>query len=545
MSDFDKPIGRVWRRLRFQRFLGALVWSWAGCLLLAALAIGFAKLTARPLLGATWVPFALAGGTGLVLAVIVALTTGPDRLAAAVALDRAFHLNERLSTALTLPDALRGTAAGRALIADAVQHADRLDIGEKFGPRLPRRAWLPMVPALLGVGFLFVPDWTTGKARATSRSRDAASQELVARQAQALSKTIAKSKKELDKAEFAETMKLMAEIEKVAEEMAKSPPEEKGKAMVELNKLTDAVKERQRQLGSAEQMNKQLQQLKDLSDSGPADEFAKDLAKGDFEKAAEQLKKLQDKMAKGELTEPQKKQLQQQLGEMRDQLQKLADLDGRKKQLEEARQNGGLSQQQYEQEMAKLQEQSQNLEKLKKMAQQLAQAESALQQGDMNKAAQAMGMSQQELQELAKQVQELQTLDEALADLQDAKNGMSGDGMNQLGESLNGMNGLGMNNRNGMGNGLGRGRGQGDRPEAPDDVNFHSTKTPQQYGKGKAVITGFAPPKGITKGESLVEIQGELETASEGVAEAMSNQRVPNAIKKHVVGYFDQIRKGE
>ena len=56
--------------------------------------------------------------------------------------------------------------------------------------------------------------------------------------------------------------------------------------MVELNSLTDALKERQKQLGSPEQVNRQLQQLKEMGNQGPADQFAKDLARGDFKKAA-------------------------------------------------------------------------------------------------------------------------------------------------------------------------------------------------------------------------------------------------------------------
>ena len=79
-----------------------------------------------------------------------------------------------------------------------------------------------------------------------------------------------------------------------------------------------------------------------------------------------------------------------------------------------------------------------------------------------------------------------------MADLQDAKNGMTGDGMNQLGEDLD-QHGHGRTNRTGNGNGLGRGRGQGDRPEAPDDTATYNTKVKQQFGKGKAVVEGFAP----------------------------------------------------
>ena len=79
---------------------------------------------------------------------------------------------------------------------------------------------------------------------------------MVAEQTKALGKKIASQRKELDKTKFAEADKLLAEIEKAADDLAKAPPAQKDKALVELNKLTDALKERQKQLGSPEQVNR-------------------------------------------------------------------------------------------------------------------------------------------------------------------------------------------------------------------------------------------------------------------------------------------------
>jgi hypothetical protein len=110
---------------------------------------------------------------------------------------------------------------------------------------------------------------------------------------------------------------------------------------------------------------------------------------------------------------------------------------------------------------------------------------------------------------------------------------------------MNGFNSMG-GNRMSNPNGRGRGRGAGDREEAPDEVAGFDTRVPQQMQKGQAVATGFAPPREVTPGQSLAEIQAEIQK-SEGsdMAEAMSNQRVPGSVKKHVLGYFDQIRKGQ
>src|SRR5438067_9552975 len=120
MRELEKPVARVFRRLRYQRFLTTLVWSWAIALILVAGVLGAERLLNRGLPAPDWVPFAVAGALGMLVAAAIAIASGPSRLDAAVAIDRVFHLNERLSSALTLPADLREAPAGRALIADAV-----------------------------------------------------------------------------------------------------------------------------------------------------------------------------------------------------------------------------------------------------------------------------------------------------------------------------------------------------------------------------------------------------------------------------------------
>ena len=280
---------------------------------------------------------------------------------AAVALDRVFHLNERVSSALSLPADLRETLAGRALIADAARKVADLDVAAEFGLRLPRRAWVVLIPATAAALLLFAPAWVPriALARTTTPPVDI---KAIAKQAEILTKKIASQRQAIDKEKFPEADKLLAKIEKKVQELAKAPPAAKDKLMVELNALTDALKERQKQLGSPEQVNRQLQQLKEMANQGPADQFAKDLAKGDFKKAAEQLQKLQEKLQSGKMNEAEKKALKEQLAEMSKKLSELANLDQRKKQLEEARKNGGLSEQQFQREMDKLNEQTKSLE---------------------------------------------------------------------------------------------------------------------------------------------------------------------------------------
>jgi hypothetical protein len=530
MRELERPVARVFRRLRVQRFVTTLVWSWAIALFIVAGLIGAEKIFNQHIPGPDWVPFAVAGLVGMAVAAGVSLSTGPSRMDAAVALDRVFHLNERVSSAFSLPADLRETAAGKALIADAARKVSDLDVAAEFGLRLPRRAWVVLIPATATLLLLFAPAWVPRSVQA--KMTEKIDTKAIAKQTELLTKKIASQRQAIDKEKFPEAEKLLAKIEKKAEELAKAPPAAKDKLMVELNALSDALKDRQKQ-------------LKEMAKQGPADQFAKDLARGDFKKAADQLQKLQEKMKSGKMSETEKKELKEQLAEMSKKLGELANLEQRKKQLEEAKKNGGLTEQQYQREMDKLNEQSKSLKQLSQLASKLGDAAKALEKGDAKKAADSLGMTQQQMSEMAKQLDEMQSLDAAMADLQDAKNGMAPDGMNQIGSDMNSFGmGMGLGQRKGMGNGLGRGRGQGDRPEAPDETALYTSKVQQQLKKGKAVSLGFTTPGKTVKGDAVIDVQGEIDAGAGSVADALSNQKIPRNLEKHIRSYYDQLNKG-
>ena len=62
MRELERPVARVFRRLRYQRFLTALFWSWAMTLAIVAAVIAGEKLLNRALPVPQWVPFAVAAG---------------------------------------------------------------------------------------------------------------------------------------------------------------------------------------------------------------------------------------------------------------------------------------------------------------------------------------------------------------------------------------------------------------------------------------------------------------------------------------------------
>jgi hypothetical protein len=120
---------------------------------------------------------------------------------------------------------------------------------------------------------------------------------------------------------------------------------------------------------------------------------------------------------------------------------------------------------------------------------------------------------------------------------------MAGDGMNQIGSDMNSF-GMGNGMRKGMGNGLGRGRGQGDRPIAEDETATYTSKVKQQLKKGKAVFQGLTSPTNTVKGDVVIQMQEEMEAAEGLNAEALSNQKIPRRLEKHVKAYYDQLNKG-
>jgi myosin heavy subunit len=299
-------------------------------------------------------------------------------------------------------------------------------------------------------------------------------------------------------------------------------------------------------VGTAEQVKRQLDQMKEMTSGGPADDLAKDLARGEFGKSMQDLKKLQEKLASGKMTEREKQELARQLAEIKKQLEKVANQEERRKQLEEARKNGMISEQQYQEQKRKLDQQAKQMEALQKLAQKLGEAQQQMSAGEMKQAAASLKEAESQVGELAEQMQQIESLDAALAELQEAKNALADQGMNQLGEQLQGFNALGMDGmRPGNGQGLGRGRGRGDRPEAPDRTASYDSKVRQQITKGKAMPAGFSDPSKVVRGESLLIEQGNVEAAVGAETEALSDQKIPNSVRKHIQAYFDQVRQGE
>src|SRR5262249_13240427 len=133
----------------------------------------------------------------------------------------------------------------------------------------------------------------------------------------------------------------LKEDTKAADKPEPKTPEE---IRIDAIKKLSAVNDRLEQLreGDKGQQNDSVQEsMKQLrAPAGPLQEVAKELAKGNFQKASEEMEKLLDKMKSGEMSEADQQKMAEQLKNLADQLNKIAEDH---KSLEKALENAGLS----------------------------------------------------------------------------------------------------------------------------------------------------------------------------------------------------------
>ncbi len=423
MAELEKQVSRVMRRLNFQIFLQILVWCWAGSLTLA-LGWVFTEKVWQPLVEPWWITPLAAMGLGVVAATAIWFFKRPSAVDAALALDQAFGLKERVSTTLTLSQSLRETPAGLALICDAAKRVETLDVGEKFTLQVPRTAWMPIVPAILVfLVAMFVKFDKSSNAQAKTESAKERAQ--VEQSAKVLAQRIEKQMEKAKEQGMGETEKLLAEIaQKAKKDIEDSKDIDQKKALAKMTTIQDELKARREKVGSSEQLQKQLEKLKNSTETGPADKFQQALKHGDFKKAVDELNKIAEQLKSGQLTPEEKKKLEKQLAQMKEQLQKMANIEERKKQLEEQLKKAGLPDEQIKQELAKLDAQAKEMQQLQQLAEKIGKMQEALAKDDVQKALEALEMSKADLQQMLNELKELEMLEQAMNDLADMKNAM-------------------------------------------------------------------------------------------------------------------------
>jgi hypothetical protein len=301
---------------------------------------------------------------------------------------------------------------------------------------------------------------------------------------------------------------------------------------------------------------------------GPMDDLSRSLARGDFEKAQEQLKEIQKKLETGELAEEDKAKLKLQMQNMSKQLEQ-ASQD--RQQLEKELQQAGMSKEQAKQAAADPEQLKKALEQIKDMSdeqkkellkQAAAQAKASQQCNNMGqamkKAAQGMQQGQQGqqgMQELSDQLSEMEMLQGEMGALdesyQDVMNELSKASQSMTPEEwaqcMGGMPGEvpqigewrpGESSQQGIGSGgAGQGLGQSTGAEAAP-FTLQDKKSPTKTTNQGDIIGEREVYEQLIRGESTAQHAEVFEESAQSASEALDTQQVAPERREAVKIYF-------
>jgi hypothetical protein len=540
MDKLLLQVRRAHRRLIVEQFLHYLVWSAFVALAIAAIAIAVPQLVTIKELPADWATWWLSGAGVLSLLGAAAMTyiRRRTRLDAAMEIDRRYDLRERVASSLALRPSDLETPAGQALLHDAARRVDRLDINEKFRPAVDRRAWLPLVPGVLV--FCLVLFGTNREAVSSVAPTLTAEAAAKVKQAnEELQKKLAEMQKKAGDKDLKNAEETLKQLEEKAKELEVGEADPK-KSLVKLNNLAKQLEDRRAKLGTSEALKKQMEDMKQLN-PGPAEKLAKAMKEGNWNKALDEIKALQDKIAKGDMSEQDKQNLQKQLEQMKEKVAKANEankeaMENLKKQVEEQKQKGDLAKAgELQQQLDKMQQQNQQpMENMEKLAEQLQQCENCMKQGDQQGAAKAMEDMAKQLEQMQKDGEEMQMLDEAMAQLDAAKQALC-EQCNGQGQQMNrDMAGKG-------GKEWGTGRGGPNRSTDKIDAEYRDSRVRTTPGAGEAAFGGFVEGTN-TPGKTEVAVEDDVKTINSEPADPLTSERLPRAHGEHAEEYFKQLR---
>jgi len=550
MDQIKLQVTRARRRLVLQQFLRVIGWSLFTALLVAAIGLGVPKIWILPVQQNVWMWSWIGGaiGLGLLVAILTTCLRRRGMLEAAIEIDKRFGLKERVSSSLSLAPQEVETEVGRALVDDAIRKVTEIDVRDKFSVRAPWTVALPLVPAIcVFVLAMFVPDAVKNT---TSQASAATKPDVVKKQTDKLREQLQKKRQELKEKGLTEADDLLKQLEKGIDELRNKDNPDKKKTLIQINDLAKVIQEKRQKLAGSDEMRKQMEQLKDIQ-KGPADEIAQAMKEGNFDKAVEEIQKLQDKVKKGELSEQEKKDLMNQLNELQKKLEGAKQAyDETKKQLEEQIKekvkSGDLAgANELQKQLDALNKMAPQMNQMQQMAQQLSDASQALEQGDSAQAAQKLGELADNLKQMESQLEQLESLEEMLDQLSDAKEGMGENDMPSDSALSQMSDGQSQSQMDGMpGRGLNEGKGFGERPEQEGDTASYDSQSDGKIQKGKAVITGTVDGPN-NKGETREDVQAAIEATMTEKADPLTDAQLPRDQKDHAREYFHKLNGGD
>ncbi len=553
MDQILRQVALARRRLWLELFLQRLLRCWFAALVAAVAAIGVPKLIAIENLPDRWAPWWIVGSLAAATMIALAWTwwRGRSWLDAAIEIDQRYGLRERVASSLSLDTQNAKTPAGQALLADALRAVRQIDVDERFKIRLGRRAWLPLVPAMIAFCLITMVDNREAQSSADSPTRKTTKQEIE-NATKALRKRMVERRKQAAKAGLKDAEALFREVEKGMEKLQDKAKLDKKRALVKLNDLAKQLANRRQKLGGDKELRKQFAQMKNLN-RGPADKLAEAMKQGQWQNAMQELEKLRKQIADGKLDAAAKKELEQQLKQLQEKLQaavqaKKQARDDLKKQIEKEKQQGNLSKAgELQQQLDQMMQQQNRMNKLEQLAQQLGECQQCMKQGDNQGAAGALQQMAQQMEQLQQEMAEGEMLDAAMDQLQIAKDAMNGQACQECqGAGCKACNGTGVSNRFGEGgNGMGAARGgRGPRPDEKNDTKFRDTRVRQKPGRGSAVVVGEADGPNL-RGNVAEGIKQEMASLASQPADPLVAEQLPKARREHAEEFFNLLREGQ
>lgn len=557
MDEIEQSVDAARQRLVLRQWAGRLAVCLTGAFCIALVAILVPKLFVLPNLPAQWAVLWLAGAAiaGVAAASVWTALRSKTRLEAAVEIDQRYNLRERIASSLTLTEEDLATPAGAALLRDARRAITKVEVAERFKLGLDQGVWRPIAPAVAALLIATFVGNRTAQATAEAPPTEQIAADEAKEAAEEARKQIEKRRKEADEKGLADASALLKKVEEETAKLAKSEAKDPAKAAVKLNDLSKELAERRDKLGGDELRN-QLNRMKDIG-KGPADKAADAMKQGDWRKAMEEIAKVREEIASGDISPEKKEQLAAQLGKMQQQLGDAAQQHEQQKQelerqLAEAQRKGDLNQAgKLQQKIDELAQKQPQMERLQQLAQQMQQAKQAMEAGDPQQAAEAMKQMAQQMDQMAREDQEMEMLDAAMADIMGAKEAMGMEAGDKPGDQAGQMAGNqpGMGNQPGAnqdarspgGRGRGRGRGDGSRNTEKDEVSYRDTQVRQDVGRGSSTFGGLVDGPTV-KGDVVESIKTPLDAAAAQPADPLTSERLPKSRREHAEEYFRGLR---
>ncbi len=563
MNQINQQVARARRRVVTGKFFSMLSWAAFVGLLIAVVGLAIPKIWHLGFLDIqanldAWVYGWIIGGTtvGFLAAALVTWKTVMSRLDVAVQVDKRFELKERLSSAMSLDSKDAQSNVGRALLKDAEDRAELIDVRDQFEYKLTWRALLPLIPIAILACLMFVPN---AEKKVVAIEPTAVDQKRVEVKVEEFKKKLKEQRERLMAKGLKDADKSLKPLEEKLDKLLEEGGTDKKQALVKLNDIKKAIEDRQKELGSSKEMRENLNKLKDIS-KGPAKKLADAMSQGDMEAAKKAIKQLADKLKSGDLSKVELKKLAKDMENMAKELQKIADKHkAAKKKLKDAIkkavENGDIDEAaKLQQKLDELKKKDAQQEKMAKMAEKLQKCGECMKpagdgpkkQGKNGKqqpgqpseqqadAAQKAGESLEELAEqiegLQKEMQELEALEDLQEMAEGCKNAMQGQGQGQS---------KGAPQWRDMAEGEGAGGGK--RGLEKEDTGTFKSRQKGQLQKGQTVVTGDADGENIT-GRSVSETRELVNASISDESDPLQNLKLPKARREHGAEYFKNLR---